>query len=220
MKKAKKKKASKKSNADLLDSNSESNLAQLIADIDTDLKNAHHHTQDTAQFDEAKTQDRVELGRHICVELGGRQLAIPLTSVLETGRDLPVQPLPLLPEWIIGIANIRGEIVSMVNLNLFFDLKNSSSDQEQMQSESKPYIIVHNKNLKIAVTVDKILITRSLFSIKTENLKQIEKKDMLSKHFSGHAFYEEKNTNAQKEVFLFDLDKLLSSNHLHDFSTT
>ncbi|MCK5097716.1 MAG: hypothetical protein KAR45_06405, partial [Desulfobacteraceae bacterium] len=86
-----------------------------------------------------------------------------------------------------------------------------------MQVGTEPYLIVHNADIKTAIIVNKILATRPLYSLITQKPKtEIQKKDMLSKHFSGHAFYEKENI--QKEISLFDLDKFLSSSNLHDFS--
>lgn len=217
-KKGKQKRKKTKSKSDSqLSARAKPELKELIADIENEIKIAEHiNLDDTFGFEEG--QKKLDIGRHICIELGGKQLAIPLAAVLEAGEYLPVQPLPLLPDWITGIANIRGEIISVVNLNLFFDTKSTTPHMPHMPVDTKPYLIVHNNDIKIAVLVDKILATRPLYSlIIKESKKEVQKKDMLSKYFSGQAFYEKENI--QKEVFLFDLNKFLSSNELHDFST-
>ncbi len=188
-------------------------LEQLIANIDDEIRSSQQLQQEDA-FDLEGDQERVDIGRHICIELGAKHLAIPLDAVLEAGEHIPVQPLPLLPDWITGIANIRGEIVSVVNLNLFF---NTKSTQPHLQNDDKPYLIVHNDNLKIAVTVDRILATRPLYILIAKKSKKNQKKDMLSQHLSGQAFYEERIDH--KELFIFDLDKFLSSNALFEFTT-
>ena len=190
-------------------------LKELIVGIESEIKTAQDLKRDNT-FDLEEDQDRIDIGRHICIELGGKQIAIPLSSVLEAGEHLPVQPLPLLPVWVTGIANIRGEIVSVVNLNLFFDIKTAPPYMPHMPVDTKPYLIVHNHKMKIAITVNKILATRPLYSLITKKLNKTQNNDMLSKHFSGQAFYEKENV--QKAIFLFDLNKFLSSSDLHDFS--
>ncbi|MCD4742449.1 MAG: chemotaxis protein CheW [Desulfobacteraceae bacterium] len=219
MKKTKKKTLSSKCDSKL-SACVEPELKELIADIENEIKTAQHlDPNNTVDFEEG--QNRVDIGRHICIELGVKQLAIPLAAVLEAGEHLRVQPLPLLPDWITGISNIRGEIISVVNLNLFFDTKSApprTPHMPRLPVDTKPYLIVHNDDMKIAITVDRILATRPLYSLTTkESKEEVQKKDMLSKYFSGQAFYEEENV--QKEIFLFALDKFLSSSNLHDFST-
>ncbi|MCK5313372.1 MAG: chemotaxis protein CheW [Desulfobacteraceae bacterium] len=194
----------------------DSKLKELIACIDNEIKTVEHLNLDNT-FDVEEGQKRIEIGRHVCIQLGNKQLAIPLTAVLEAGKHLSVQPLPMLPDWITGIANIRGEIISVVNLNLFFDTKNASPRLPQIPVDTEPYLIVHNDDMEIAVIVDKILATRPLYSLMTNKFKKTQKKDMLSKYLFGQAFYEKENV--QKKILLFDLDKFLSSSSLHDFST-
>ncbi|MCP3898598.1 MAG: chemotaxis protein CheW, partial [Desulfobacteraceae bacterium] len=169
-------------------------------------------------FDLEEGENRKDIGRHICIELAGKEFAIPLSSVLEAGENLSVQSLPLLPDWITGITNIRGEIISVVNLSLFFDIKDSEQiTKHKLIDINKSYLIIHNDTIKIAILVDKILATRPLYSLVNKKFKNAQKKDMLSKHFSGQAFYE--RDNVQKGIFLFDLDKFLYSGKLHDFSS-
>lgn len=215
MKKTKRKQPKPK-NGTKLSAIVEPELNELIAGIENEIKTAQHHNlDDILNFE--KSENRVDIGRHICIELGGKQIAIPLSSVLEAGEHIPVQPLPLLPDWVTGIANIRGEIVSVVNLNLFFDIKTAPPYMPHMPVDTKPYLIVHNDDMKIAIVIDRILATRPLYSLITEDSKkEAQKKDMLSKLLSGQVFYEEKNI--QKEIFLFNLDKFLYSSNLHDFS--
>jgi chemotaxis signal transduction protein len=212
MKKTKRKKSKSKDNSEL-SASLEPKLSELIAGIETELKTIEKLNPAETKNSE-KAQNRVYIGRHLCIKLGGENLAIPLSSVLEAGEYLPVQPLPLLPDWITGIANIRGEIISVVNLNLFFNTKNIT---QYIPGDAKPYLVIHNENIKIAVLIDKIFATRPLYSLITKKLKKVSKQSMLSKHFSGQAFYE--GENIQKELFLFDLNKFLSSRKLHDFST-
>ena len=46
-------------------------------------------------------------------------LAIPLKSALEIGHRPVITPLPNLPDWLLGVSNVRGEIVSIVDLKIF-----------------------------------------------------------------------------------------------------
>src|SRR5665213_1690890 len=51
----------------------------------------------------------------------GRLLALPLESVVEIMRLLPVEPLPGMPRFIAGLCIIRGSPVPVVNADLLFD---------------------------------------------------------------------------------------------------
>ncbi len=45
--------------------------------------------------------------------------ALPLANMMAIERALPTTPLPFLPAWHTGIANLRGDILSVVDLRVF-----------------------------------------------------------------------------------------------------
>jgi len=156
-------------------------------------------------------REREDLGRHICVELAGKQMAIPLSAVLEVGTLQLVQPLPLLPDWLAGITNIRGEIVSVVNLALFLDQNNNPS------GTARPFLFVHDDTLKIAVIVDRIVGTRSLYRLLKEQSGQGTETSSPVDFLAGRAVFDEQGD--AKEIDLFNLDGFLSSHKLRNITT-
>ena len=190
---------------------SELELSQLLTLINDELTEALHVQQDET-LPVRNTPEREDLGRHICIELAGRQLAIPLSAVMEAGELSSVRTLPLLPEWLAGITNIRGEILSVVNLTIFLGFKPLSSAKEGF------FLIVRDDTLKVAITVDRVAWTRSLYRcLPTEQTKQNGKTDAFP-HFSKEtACYEEQGS--EKIIPLFDLDTFLSSQKIRNFTT-
>ncbi|MBX7219523.1 MAG: chemotaxis protein CheW [Blastocatellia bacterium] len=51
--------------------------------------------------------------------LHGRRFAVPMTGIAEIGLVPPVTMLPGAPQWLRGVANLRGDIVSVVDLQVF-----------------------------------------------------------------------------------------------------
>ncbi len=155
--------------------------------------------------------DLKDIGRHICIQLGEESLAIPLSAVLEAGNLQLLQPLPFLPDWLSGITNIRGEIISVVNLALFLGRKGWSSVQEQ------PFLVVHDDSIKTVVTVDKIIGTRTLYISSIEQSEQGEERFFPMEFLSGKAIY--KVQDGEQKIELFDLHSFLSSPKLRDVTT-
>lgn len=60
--------------------------------------------------------------RFVLFRLGQQDFAVPLEHVLEISRPLPITPVPNTPDWLLGVANVRGDIISMVDLTTFFGL--------------------------------------------------------------------------------------------------
>jgi purine-binding chemotaxis protein CheW len=132
-------------------------LSSLLAAIDAEL--AEELRKERNQIaSSAVAPVREEIGRHICFQLADRHLAVPLSLVLEVGEVETVRPLPFLPDWVEGVTNIRGEIVSVTNLAVFFKLPRLSKKKDKNHT----FMILHHSGVKTAVLVDKITGTRML----------------------------------------------------------
>ncbi len=54
--------------------------------------------------------------KYVVFQIDDNNYAIPSTCVSEVIRMLPVTELPNVPQWFVGIANLRGGIVSIIDL--------------------------------------------------------------------------------------------------------
>ena len=53
---------------------------------------------------------------HIVFGLNGARYAVSIRSVLELDRLSPITPVPNTPEFILGVTNVRGDVVSVLDL--------------------------------------------------------------------------------------------------------
>lgn len=60
--------------------------------------------------------DPVVTARYLLCSIAGQRCALPLANVSEVGRVPAAVPLPFVPGWIAGVINLRGHIVSLVDL--------------------------------------------------------------------------------------------------------
>jgi len=58
---------------------------------------------------------------YVVFSVADTEYAFPLGSVREISRPPSSTPLPGSPDWLVGVANIRGGIVSMVDMRAFLD---------------------------------------------------------------------------------------------------
>lgn len=65
--------------------------------------------------------------RCLAFEMGRSVYAAPLEHVVEVQRAPAVALLPGLPRWILGVANLRGDVLSVVDLQDFFGLAPADS---------------------------------------------------------------------------------------------
>ena len=66
-----------------------------------------HTTKETASFDKKE---------FVVFELGGERFGIELRQVREVAVLPAVTPVPSMPPWLLGVANLRGEVVPVVSL--------------------------------------------------------------------------------------------------------
>jgi purine-binding chemotaxis protein CheW len=71
-----------------------------------------------AQMREFQRTDGADPGveRALIVRVGALQCALPLSSVVETMRPLPLQPLANTPDFVSGASIVRGQAVPVVDL--------------------------------------------------------------------------------------------------------
>jgi len=139
----------------VLNSSQNTSLSSLLAAIDAELAGELRKERNQV-VSAAAAPVRQEIGRHICFKLADRHLAVPLSLVLEVGELETVRPLPFLPDWVEGVTNIRGEIVSVSNLAVFFKLTSRTARR------NRTFILLHDNGVKTAVMVDRITGTRLL----------------------------------------------------------
>ncbi len=111
------------------------------------------HADLTAEpIEPLRTPDVAVSTAHVVFHLGGRTMAIPLAAVSEIARPPKVTRLPHVPAWVLGIANLRGDIVSMVDLEGFFSGKAGKSTHEQRMLALRP----SGDEVTTAVLVDSV----------------------------------------------------------------
>lgn len=118
--------------------------------------------------------------------------AVSAKYVTEVIVPLRLAPLPKTPEWVLGIANLRGKIISVIDLPRFWNKQNSSA-----LPKSK-LILLNSKtdDSQIAFAVDKL---SEIIVLPNSNIQSDEKN---SPDFCGKIKYK------SGIIHLLDAEKL------------
>jgi purine-binding chemotaxis protein CheW len=127
--------------------------------------------------------------------LGDIRAAVPLVRAVEIGRHPRITPLPNLPGWLLGVGNVRGEIVSMVDLAAFLGVDRPRS------AHRRRFIVVRNLEMRVGLVVDRILGIRSLEPA-GESAGGPEK--------TWHRFVSEERVLPEGVLHMIDLESMLS----------
>jgi purine-binding chemotaxis protein CheW len=143
--------------------------------------------------------------KYIVFQLDEKYYGITSKSVAEVAATLPVTALPNVPEWVSGIANLRGDVISVVDLRKLWG-KNTSPPPKQrlLIFRSAP------NDAPIALVVDKV---NEMVSISQKEIN-FSAEDFTA---SFPTFFGRAEFKAQP-LFLLDIDKMLSSLSVDKFN--
>ena len=188
-------------NADLVET--ANGLGDLLNEIGASIEGS----SDVAEIDQAALDaEQVDLGpRYVVFEVADQKYGLPVDGVLEIDRCGKVTPLPRTPNWLRGVTNLRGDIMSVT------DFRELLGQNDQRRSLAEKIIVVHSEghNSRTALVVDRVHGIRNL---KSENGTLDGLSDRVAAFSDGLAI------NDQETTVLIDPDQLLGSNELSAFA--
>jgi purine-binding chemotaxis protein CheW len=95
-------------------------------------------------------EDNSELQRFLEFSLGEEDYAIPLLSVREVISVPETTPIPKAPTHFLGIMNLRGQVISVVDLRTKLKIKPLENNTEES------VIIVDLDGMNLGIVVDSI----------------------------------------------------------------
>ena len=137
--------------------------------------------------------------RYIQFIIDGTIFAIPLKNTLEIDYVPDITSLPNLPKWVLGICNLRGDIVSVVDLKKIF--KVTSNDV----AAAKKLMLIRKEEIRTAIVVDAIAGILMIH----EQEDQIDLPPAGDKPFAG--YIKKTFVSDRRPVHLLDLDALMTA---------
>lgn len=88
--------------------------------------------------------------KYVLIGLGSLRIALPMEGLAEVGPLPAITPLPNLPGWILGIVNLRSEILSVVDLAGFLELPAARA------LKGDRFVVVRNREVRAGLPIDRI----------------------------------------------------------------
>ena len=101
----------------------------------------------------AEPEDGAPPVNHIVFGLGGARYAVSIRSVLELDRLSPITPVPNTPEFVLGVTNVRGDVVSVLDLRRLLGLPPLARPETGRLIQVRP----SGRAVRSGVLVDSIL---------------------------------------------------------------
>jgi purine-binding chemotaxis protein CheW len=128
-------------------------------------------------------------------ELAEQRCAVPLTSVIELTRACAVQALPSAPAFVLGVLNLRGSVVPVLDLRRRFGFAETALDPNDY------FVFARVGERRVALRVDRLLGIESLPSVPTAEAPNLPTR---LEYLSGVAAV------ADGVVLIYDLASFLS----------
>ena len=146
--------------------------AAMVAGNEMSPENLEHiWAQRAAQL--AKAPGEEEIGERIeavLVRLGREVFGLEVQFVRDIRPAQQITRVPRVPEWVIGLSNLHGRILSVIDLRRFLNLP-EKGEEEEHGAAPKYLAVTETENMEIALLVDEVLGVEALLSnpIHTEN---------------------------------------------------
>jgi len=141
------------------------------------------------------TPDRVV--QLVTFQLGGETYGIDVMNVQEVLRITEIAPVPGAPDYVLGIINLRGNVVTVVDTRARFGLPSSETD------DASRIVIVESENQVVGILVDSVAEVVELNQSEVDVPPNVGNEDS-ARYVQGVA-------NRESDLLIvIDLDKLLA----------
>lgn len=101
------------------------------------------------------------------VSINGEVFLMPVEDVAEILRPMDVTPVPMAPDHMLGVTNIHGQIVCIIDPGKVLHLKEARKEK----SDTTRYLILRHPRMHLGIWVDEI---SELYRVAKESLPAVD----------------------------------------------
>ncbi len=113
-------------------------------------KTGNGEARDPSARHTASTSGNGHLRKFLTFFLGAEEYGIEILKVQEIIGILPITTVPRMPLFIRGVVNLRGKVITVVDLRLKFGM------ESKVQTDESCIIVVQTRGIQIGCIVDKV----------------------------------------------------------------
>jgi purine-binding chemotaxis protein CheW len=83
----------------------------------------------SANDDDAEEQEETASNKYVSFKIGTEHYAVPIEFVYDMKEMLPCSRIPNQPDTYLGVANLRGNVIPVIDLRKVFGIKNVKYDE-------------------------------------------------------------------------------------------
>jgi len=140
-------------------------------------------------------------GKFLTFFLADEEYGLEILKVREIIGMMPITPVPRTPQFVLGVINLRGRVIPIVDLRLKFDMARAE------QTDETCIIVVEAGGIQMGIVVDKV---SEVLDINADEIEDVP------------SFGDEVNTDyilgvgksSDRVKLLLDIDKVLSNDEV------
>ncbi|MEN8172840.1 MAG: chemotaxis protein CheW [Chloroflexota bacterium] len=186
------------------DSESTHSLEELIAVIDQEDREKFG-IESLAELG-IDTRSRIGEEQHIIFALADTEYAVSISNLIQTDLPPQITTLPNVPDWILGITSLRGDIISMVDLGAFLGIEAPTNIKARRMLVAQ----TRQEDMMVGLIVDQV---RGMRYLQIDQIREpkVPIEGRITQFIRG--VYE----HGERLLVVLDFDKLLLSPEMRQF---
>jgi len=166
-----------------------------------------HSQQDPLDDDQEQNVSRSQI---IVFRLGGESYGLPIDDIKEVVLTPRITRLPLMPSFVRGVANIRGEIIAILDLEEKFGLY-TGENNTPAETDRNYCLVVESEAYQMAILVREVPNTLSIPEPLIDNSPAVlQEQSQMRNYITGIARYQE------QLIILIDLFKAIDPQEIRE----
>lgn len=150
---------------------------------------------------EAKEEVFTSYEQFCVFSTGSEEYALPIHIVKEVVKLPTIAKVPQMPDYLIGMANVRGNIYGIMDLSIFF-----RGDDEKTLSDYRYLIVLDHDEYKMGIIIHDVPDT---VSIPKDAIEKLSSSTM--KSIKGRKYLQGIIRKDKRMIILFDILEMISS---------
>jgi purine-binding chemotaxis protein CheW len=98
----------------------------------------------------------------VLIQLGRELYGLDVQHVSDLRPVEQITRVPRVPDWVAGVVNLRGRLLSVLDLQRFFGLPDAKRDEDDAPAGASYLLAVETPGIEVALLADDVLAVESL----------------------------------------------------------
>ena len=154
---------------------------------------------------EPSKEEIKEEKRVIAFLLNNELIGIDIKNIIKITKKLDITPVPKTPDYIVGVMNLRGNIVPVINIKKMLHLPNANNEDQEF------ILIIDSELGNIGLMIDQVV---GAITIEDEEIlpAPINSIGIDSKYIVGVIVLNNEGNAEKNLLIILDIDKLFNKN--------